>query len=208
MKTNADIADEMHRRYGPEIEAVRSDNTRTPEWKKANIARIHSQMQAEQAKLVEQRDALVRVEQRKLEQKVFGAGSGGDAASLVISRRDAGDRAASLKTETEAQELLARAERSGDEPLARAIAERAYEMQWADVANGFLENRPALAEPFEQLWNQRAPSLHEEMMTAFALQGTPHELVGMSAREIQVASDQADGDVTPSTSTAFAEWAG
>ena len=54
--------------------------------------------------------------------------------------------------------LLARADRTNDEPLARAIAERAYEMDWPDVANAFLDSRPHLEERFTELWSQTKPS--------------------------------------------------
>ena len=123
--------------------------------------------------------------QRQLEGALFGSSAlSGDPASWAISRRDAGDRAAKIDQPTEAASLLARAERSNDEPLARAIAERAYEMGWVDVANQFLETRPHLDEQFTELWSQTKPSLSDTIHDSFQLEIKPEELGGMSNYEI------------------------
>jgi hypothetical protein len=86
--------------------------------------------------------------------RVFGvAGISGDPASLAISRRDAGDRVAAITSEADLRDLLQRATRTGDEVLARAVAERAMELENAEILHAFIGDRPHLDQPVERLWN-------------------------------------------------------
>lgn len=199
-KSNAEIAAEANRMFASSLDMIRADESRTPEWRKAQIARVHRQVAAEATRLVQERDRGLGQKRRELEHRLFGPGTtSGDPASLAISRRDAGDRAASLKTEAEAAELLSRAERSNDEPLTRAILERAYEMDWVDVANQFLEVRPYLSIPLHDLWDVRPPSFAQELMDGFALEGKPEELAGLSHFEVEQLARAAEGDAVPDT---------
>ena len=119
-------------------------------------------------------------------ERVFGTrGLAGDAASLLISRRDASDRVASASTSGELREILARATRSGDEVLARAVAERAMALQDAPTLHQFLEDRPALDSAVERLWRaeQAAENSIQFTMQLFALK--PSELQGSSAGAIE-----------------------
>lgn len=125
-------------------------------------------------------------------QAVFGVdGLPGDAASLVISRRDAADRVASLEP-GELRDLLRRATRSGDEVLARAIAERALEELDDKTLHQFCAHRPHLDSAVERLWNtQRASEGGDSMSLAMEMIGLqPAELLGMSFDAIeQLASE-------------------
>ena len=86
-------------------------------------------------------------------ERVFGTkGLSGDPAALAISRRDAADRVAKVTKREELRELLARATRSGDEVLARAVVEKAMRDRDADTVNQFIADRPALEDATERLW--------------------------------------------------------
>ncbi len=87
------------------------------------------------------------------ERSVFGtSGLPGDAATIAVSYRDAQDRAATLTSPTDAAALLARAERSNDEPLARAVAAHSHDQAntalggldsgWTDVVDSYTASRP------------------------------------------------------------------
>ena len=123
--------------------------------------------------------------------RVFGvSGVSGDAASLVISRRDAADRVAAVETNVELAELLARATRTGDEVLARAVAERATEEQRVDIMTTFLDDRPRLQEAGERLWNaKRAESTDGFGMTVALWELMPVELSRMSEAQIEQIAD-------------------
>lgn len=92
-------------------------------------------------------------------ERVFGIkGLPGDSASLVISRRDAADRVARVESREELRDLLAQATRTGDEVLARAIAERAVRDADSKTMHAFVADRPELDAAAERLWNAEQAS--------------------------------------------------
>jgi len=195
------LVERVRTRHASALAAIRNDTTRTEQWRRQQIAKVFLKMKAElDADVDLQVEAKVRT-QRSLEAKVFGVSSlPGDVASLSISRRDAGDRVAGLKTQVDAIRLLDRADRSGDEVLARAIAERALENDWADVANAFVDTRPHLSTAVEQLWNSR-PATAAENMAGHMIRGSlqPGELHGLSQHDIE---RLAESDVPPAPEAA------
>lgn len=169
-------------------EDLRNDHSRTEEYRRWGMA--VATKQADQAltdELVSLAASAGRYE-RDDASRVFGvAGMSGDAASLVISRRDAGDRAARVTRKDELMDLVVRATRSGDEILARAAAERATELQYAEVVNKFLETRPNLESAAERLWDaQNADAGTAVMQFTMQLSAMkPKELVGESFGSIR-----------------------
>lgn len=116
--------------------------------------------------------------EKQLLRRLFGNQNSHDATS-VVSFRDAQDRAERLKTPAEAGELLARARRSGDVLLARALAMKALDMAvggtpgqadgWGNVLN---------------VWSADEPGDVDDALTElseFHGQG-PAALVGLSAQ--------------------------
>ncbi|WP_420123719.1 hypothetical protein [Nakamurella sp.] len=85
---------------------------------------------------------------------VFGVkGLPGDVAQLAMSRRDAADRVKDILRGDQLMDLLNQATRSGDEVLARAVADQATQIGDAGVVNKFAADRPHLADKVERLWN-------------------------------------------------------
>jgi hypothetical protein len=157
-----DLVDRVARSAKANYAEVLGDNSRTAEWKaeqlddryKAALASFDTQLERMAGPVVDtyHRDYAA----------VFGTdGVPGDAASLAISRRDAGDRVASVHSTSDLFDLLERADLSGDEILARAVAQKAYENGDAKVINRFLESRPALDEAVTRLWKRRRNHDHE-----------------------------------------------
>lgn len=134
--------------------AIRADERLTDDFKRRSIAERQVQVhRAVDAELEAEARKVIRVDRDDAAQ-VFGiAGLPGDAATLIASRRDAGDRVADITDTAELRNLLRRANRSGDEVMARAIAERAVEIQAVDVVNGFIADRPKLDAAVNRLWN-------------------------------------------------------
>lgn len=133
---------------------IRNDRSRTEDYKRWLLAVACSQVgKSLDDELVKMGSRAVAADRDDAE-RVFGVrGVSGDAASLVISRRDAGDRASAVSNGADLRDLLARATRSGDEVLARAVAERAMEMQNTDTLHQFVRDRPQLDGAVERLWN-------------------------------------------------------
>lgn len=162
---------------------IRKDTTRTDEYKRwAMAVKCHQICKSLNAELENMAGRIVSTDRDDAEW-VFGVrGVSGDPASLVISRRDAGDRVAGITEGKELRELLARATRSGDEVLARAVAERALEMGNAETLNKFIEDRPQLEASVERLWKaERAETGSASFAVSVGLMGLkPEELGGMS----------------------------
>lgn len=145
--------------YEPRFEDIRNDDTRTPQWKATEMARVYRDLTQRLEREIEDLEEGAGRRIRQLEARVFGTESlPGDPASLSISRRDASDRVDQLETNEQALTLLRKASRSGDEVLARSIAQWAYEQQSMEVANAFLTDRPELDAPFSELWGNARPA--------------------------------------------------
>ncbi|WP_137292016.1 hypothetical protein [Nocardioides dongxiaopingii] len=169
-------AGRSHSRY----EAIRRDESLSDQGKQKELAAAYLGMRVRVDREVAQMAARVVTADRDDASNVLGTnGIPGDAASLTISRRDAADRVAAVGTRDELGELLRRATRSGDEVLARAVAERALEDLDDRTMNQFLEDRPNLDAAAQRLWNaRRADSgvFGDAVLTADLY---PHELFGM-----------------------------
>lgn len=157
-----------------EYRSIEADETRTAEFKRHEIQRAYEARRtrldeklanlAKSAAKAEQQDAI----------RLFGtADLPGDTASLTISRRDAADRVASVQNRQELQELLSRANRSGDEVLARAVAEKALELRDVDTLNAFLADRPQLDAAAQRLWDaaRRGTSAQARLQHTMLLSG-------------------------------------
>jgi hypothetical protein len=181
-------------RYESNLLRARNARDRTEQWKRQRIAVEYVRHRDALRQLKEAEKQTEARRQRTLSERLFGISSlAGDTGSLTISRRDAGERAAQLNSEQAALELLRRAERSGDEPLARAIVERAVDMRWVDVANAFLQHREHLDEPLNELWQISQPSIAEELTDwMHNYVDKPPELAGMSDYEIDRLAQTAD----------------
>lgn len=197
--TNRQIMESVQEKFGGDIDWIRQDKTRTGEWKLQQMAATYQRMAVHRDDLIEKRDRAKRDDRISLEQRLFGTGSLVSDSSSIISRRDAGDRLAKVDQQSEASALLERANRTGDEPLARAVAERAFEMRWVDVTNQFLETRPHLDESMNELWDSHAPTLAEELTEGFVLEaGRPTELTGLSPMEVERLAREAEAGAAAS----------
>lgn len=176
---------------------VRADDTRTEEYRRRELAQnFEAFNDGLTDELVKMAGTSVRTD-RVDAGGVFGVdGLPGDEASLVISRRDAGDRVAGITDPEELRDLLARATRQGDEVLARAVAERAFENHDSKTLSKFVEARPHLEDAAVRLWDAR---LREDRAVDVGWQASimlselrPEELNGMSIDVIRsLASDDA-----------------
>lgn len=167
-------------------EEIRQDHTRTEEYKRWMMANAYTgRRQRVDKELSTMASRVVRVDRDDAE-RVFGVkGLPGDAASLAISRRDAADRVAGVTVASELRELLRRATRTGDEVLARAVAEKALDNQDADTLNQFIADRPEVDAAVERLWNANRASKDTFGMTMHLSGLRPHELSGMDSGAIE-----------------------
>lgn len=201
-KEAKELVTEYVTKAGSRYDSIRADATRSDDYKRYELAVTARRLNNELTdKLV---DMAARVVNTDVEDaaRAFGTkGLSGDAASLIISRRDAGDRVAEVSNKEDLMSLLTRATRSGDEVLARAAAERAVELQYADVVNKFLESRPELDASVERLWNSaRADAGGAGMEFTLALTGLkPGEFASWGMVDDAVSKGEPGSDTSMST---------
>jgi hypothetical protein len=173
--------DQLNAKLNSEVDRVRTDRAFTSEAKRVLLARAYldarTQMDAARAHVRGSREQ----ERARLTRELFSvAGLLGNIATaetragVAVSLRDAQDRAARLAGEEEALDLLARAERSGDEVLARAVVERSLEQLWLAPLNAYAEAHPG-TEPKLQRLVDPAPAggLIPQLATVAAPGGKP-----------------------------------
>jgi hypothetical protein len=133
---------------------IDADGSRTADYKREEKARIYEGIRS---RLKDELNGLAKsakeAEQRDIARAFGTVGISGDAATLIISRRDAADRVAAVENSEELRKLLARATRTGDEVLARAVAEKALENEDSKTLYAFLEDRPHLDAEVQRLWD-------------------------------------------------------
>lgn len=185
---------------------IRNDPTRNEDYKRWSLAVSANRVNRSLTEELVREAGRVVVTDRDDVDRVFGThGLAGDSASLVISRRDAGDRVAGITSPDELRALLARATRTGDEVLARASAERAMEIRDTKTLHQFLEDRPHLDDAVQRLWNSEQAS-DNTMGIAFQLSGLrPSELGDLSFGSIENLADSGEPTQAPSTAS---QWSG
>jgi hypothetical protein len=142
-KANANRASRSQR-----IDAIRASREFTPEAQRNQIADVftgHRQLLGEIQAEVEGR---IVGEQRRLEQKVWRNPSPADTSAAAW--RVALDRAETVDTPEKASDLLARAERSEDTLLARAVVLHASS-RWPQVTRHYASEYPEFANALTEL---------------------------------------------------------
>jgi hypothetical protein len=128
----------------------------------------------------------------------------GDQASLMISARDAADRVADMIDPQALATLLERAQRSGDEVLARAIIQRTIEIgpsvsfgasaEWDAIRQAFIAQYPRLADDVNLLWNRAwqgaTTTVVSNLLDGWSTSSLkPRELSGFPEYQIQQIAD-------------------
>lgn len=189
-------ADAIRENHAANIDRLRNRQDLSVDAKRTGMARVHLKAKAQMAELEAKATGEQAGRKAQLTSKVFGltdvAGTRGlDQATASVSYRDAQDRAAAIKNMSEALALLARAERSGDELLARAVAGHAYDIGMQGVVDTYLATRPdkaqALAE-LQQLDSNGGVFGAARNMFAWVL-SVPPELAGIPDRHLAVMAD-------------------
>jgi predicted RecA/RadA family phage recombinase len=152
-------------------DAITGDTSRSQEWILTTCARTYTNVIGTLARKLGAAATSAGRQDAADAAAVYGvAGLPGDVASLAISRRDAGDRVATITDIFQLQALLGKAVRSGDVVLAHAIAETAITTGDIDTTNQFIDAYAALQDPAQRLWNAtQRKQTGADIMTAWRL---------------------------------------
>ncbi len=192
-------ADAIRQRHDDDNNKVRSRTELTPDAQRALIAKNYLAAKSQMTDLQQSAGTNTVAAKAKAGREAFGVqGISGDPASVSISYRDAQDRADSLNDPNDAAKLLARAERSGDEPLARAVAARALEMYdssfgggspaWASVVDDFTATRPRAATAVQTILDLADGPMTARAMFAWVLP-KPLDLGTVDGYQLQSLAD-------------------
>jgi hypothetical protein len=104
----------------------------------------------------------------------------------AIAMRDAYDRSNRIDDPEEAQKLLATAEMTGDEYLAKAIAHQAYRMSqqplggqpWGEVVETYAATRPDASAQLQEYADARANDLRDGIHNAGVFYLVPPSVIG------------------------------
>jgi hypothetical protein len=138
---------------------------------------------------------------REIESDLFGL-KGADPA-LIISFRDAADRAARIEDNAAAVELLGLAGLSGDAVLAQAILGRALSAGWSDVVNQYATLHPERAALIQERVDRAEyagslTALAEGLGAEFVYQlSPPEEVAAWPASNAVQAAENGDPEAPP-----------
>ena len=153
-------AETIRAQYTAAEKTLRADADLSDDGRSRRLAEAWVKARKELDGLRESETARLASRERELERRLFGLPSSDGAEAISI--RDAQDRASRITRSDEAAALLERAERNGDQALARAVAHHAIQQsrtaptreavgQWDNVAGAFLDARPQYADVVEEL---------------------------------------------------------
>lgn len=174
-----DTAKSVQDRYRATAEEIESRRDLTEEAKRVATARVYVEGRDRLAELKTAALEELKNTRFQLERQIFGTLNSSDAPT-AISRRDAQDRAATIKTPEAAAGEMRRAARGGDDILEQAIAARALEMSmsrkegegWWGLVQEYVSTRPAAAAALaelEQLPNPASPSYRMRLQMDYSL---------------------------------------
>ncbi|WGY04325.1 hypothetical protein QI633_11265 [Nocardioides sp. QY071] len=146
----------IHDKLNATLARVRGNKDLNDDGRLRQLAKAYTDAKVQLTSLREQFEGERAATVTKLNREIFGATSvsGADAISL----RDAADRASQITDPADALRLVQQANDTGDEVLARAIAQVAHRNHagflgaaWAPVLEAFLAERPVIAARLTQL---------------------------------------------------------
>ncbi|WP_380161561.1 hypothetical protein [Kineococcus sp. R86509] len=158
------------------IEAARADTNLSEIGRQRLMAQAYLKARAQMEHLREEETETVRGRRAELERRLFGLDK--PTAADVITVRDAQDRAEAARNADEASKLLARAERIGDQTLARAVAQVSADRGYWHTFDEWSRTRPDTHELIAELGDiddLLDPTQRVGRDMAFALQ-VPDEL--------------------------------
>ncbi len=193
-------ADTLREQHAARAERIRAKPELSDHGRAMLLARNYLDAKSKMAELEQTARADDNAQRTRSERAAFGTGGlPGDPATVAVSYRDAQDRAAAITSSTDAAALLARAERSGDEPLARAVAGQAHDQSsnglgaldsgWQHVLDSYTASRPRAALDVNTLRDLSGSTSMRDLFTHVL--ATPPELSRIPASQLAALADAA-----------------
>ena len=131
-------------RYKQRAAEIRADQMLSDEAKHLELGELYSKAKSTYDQLTDEYRSGIRERLRATCKAAFAVPkiAGADKAMELLAYRSGLDPVAKTKDTRELSELLARAEITGDKPLARAVLYRGYELQNEGLVQSYLEKYP------------------------------------------------------------------
>ena len=127
--------------YKRRVAEIRADRMLSDEAKRLELGELYSKARSTYDQLTDKYRSGIRKRLQESRKAAFGVPkiAGADKAMELLAYRSALDSVAKTKDSRELSEMLARAEITGDTPLARAVLYRGYELQNEGLVGAYLE---------------------------------------------------------------------
>lgn len=130
-------------KYRERLEEIRRDWTMSDAAKRQDIEAAYSEARSTHAQLEDEYRSGVRDRLKETRKAAFSAPKvGKDPALDMLAYRDALDRVSRTTDQRTVSDVLARAEITGDAPLAKAVLWRVYELQNENLVRSYFEKYP------------------------------------------------------------------
>src|ERR671917_1886835 len=131
-------------RYKQRAAEIRADQMLSDEAKHLELGELYSKARSTYDQLTDKHRSGTRERLQETRKTAFAVPkiAGADKAMELLAYRSALDSVAKTKDTRELSELLARAEITGDKPLARAVLYRGYELQNEGLVGAYFEKYP------------------------------------------------------------------
>jgi hypothetical protein len=174
------------------VETIRANTRISDIEKRDQIARAWLDARKQIAAFDFETNAARAARRQTLERKLFGIPNTKDA-NHAISYRDALDRASAIDPtttggESQAVELMRRAETSGDTTLVRALLAVAYDRQQVEVINTYANAHEKDDADLNELWKISTEPIDSSVF-AFAEPQAPREVDGVPGHIVQAWAD-------------------
>lgn len=188
--------------FAQRIKEIRADERLSDKGKQERMAQERAKTLAKVEDLKARGNAAYSKRVTELERALFGIRDIPSDITAAISYRDAQDRAAQISSAADAESMMRRAIRNGDQLLARALFDHAWEScdnqltgsRWGGIVLAYLEEvRPDMRDAAEELahlkeYNSRERRLGEQIESSVI---KPPEMAGMSPYDERLAADEA-----------------
>lgn len=194
-------ADRLRSAAEARYDTIRNSAGLTPEATQSLLAQVYLRLVADMQALESRSNVAAVQDAAAIKRRLFGIddlvgrANPADAATMAVSFRDAQDRAQQIQNEAQAQELLDRANETGDELLARAVgnyclSDGGFGPTYAGVGDAYLADRPDKAAAYAELQDARQP-LDVATMWEFVVP-QPLELNGLNSSQITLLASNAE----------------
>jgi hypothetical protein len=198
IETNVTTQEKMRKnveRHKQRVAEIRADRMLSDEAKRLELGELYSKARSTYDQLTDEYRSGIRERLRESRKAAFAIPKivGADKAMELLAYRSALDSVAMTKDARELSELLARAETTGDTPLARSVLYRGYALQNEGLVGAYLEKYPEERVVWEEFMDSAQKHNTLENLGISGAVGVPEPEPPQELRGAGVSGNEAGG---------------